>query len=159
VVSNVGQEREILNDLSGDYLYRNLLSYKGVRKPEQLQNLLQALAFQVGSEVSYNGLSRLLGIDKNTVMVYLDLLEKAFIIYRLNSFSRNQRNEINNGKKNYFHDNGIGNALIQTFNPIALRDDIGDLWENYMVSETLKKMLMPEIGRNYISGETLSSKK
>ncbi|SOE21295.1 hypothetical protein SAMN06298216_1768 [Spirosomataceae bacterium TFI 002] len=139
VVTKPGEEIEILNDLSGDYLYRDLLSFKGIRKPEQLQKLLQALALQVGSEVSYNGLSRLLEIDKNTVMNYLDILEKAFIIFRLSSYSNNPRNEISNGKKVFFYDNGIRNALIQSFNSINLRQDIGALWENYIIAERVKK--------------------
>ena len=139
VLNNKGQEREILNELSSSYLYKDLLSYQGIRKPQIIENLLTALAFQVGSEVSYNELSRTLGIDKATVENYISLLEKAFVVFRLQAFSRNLRNEINTSRKIYFYDNGIRNAIIANFNPIGLRSDIGALWENFLISERIKK--------------------
>ncbi len=104
-----------------------------------LETILRALAFQVGSEVSYNEVAQLTGVDKNTVASYIHLLELSYIIYPLNSFSRNLRNEIKTNRKIYFYDNGIRNALIQNFNPLALRNDTGALWENFLMSERLKR--------------------
>ncbi|MCP9766619.1 ATP-binding protein [Lacihabitans sp. LS3-19] len=139
VLNNAGSERETLYELSGSYLYKDLLSYQGIRKPQILEKLLTALAFQIGSEVSYNELSRTLEIDKATVENYISLLEKAFVIFRLNPLSRNLRNEINTSRKIYFYDNGIRNAIIDNFSPVALRTDIGALWENFLISERMKR--------------------
>jgi predicted AAA+ superfamily ATPase len=138
VVTNSDDAKTILRTLTNSYLYKDLLSYKGIRKPDVLQKLVQALALQLGSEVSYNELSRLVGIDKETVENYVDLLEKCFIVFRLSSFSRNLRKEIRKGKKIYFYDNGIRNAILSNFAPLSLRQDVGALWENFMVSERLK---------------------
>ena len=138
VIMNVGREKEILNNLASSYLYKDLLSYKGIRRPDLLDRLLKALALQIGSEVSYNELGKLLTVDKNTIMTYLDLLEKAYIIFRLNPLSRNLRKEISTSRKIYFWDNGIRNALIANFNPLNLRNDTGPLLENFMISERKK---------------------
>ncbi len=138
VVMNLGEEKEILQQLSSSYLYKDLLSYQGIRKTDLIEKLLKALAFQVGNEVSYNELSQLLGVDKNTINHYINLLEKAFIVYRLPSYSRNTRNEIRNNRKIYFYDNGIRNAIIANFQPLGLRQDVGALWENFLMSERLK---------------------
>jgi predicted AAA+ superfamily ATPase len=138
VIMNQGKEKEILNNLASSYLYKDLLSYKGIRKPDLLDRLLRALALQIGSEVSYNELGNLLGVDKNTIVTYLDLLEKAYIIFRMNPLSRNLRKEISTSRKIYFCDNGIRNALIANFNPLNMRNDTGPLWENFMVSERKK---------------------
>ena len=138
VITSTGQETEMLKQISDSYLYKDLLSYKGIRKPEVLMKLLKALAFQCGNEVSYNELSNILQIDKNTVSNYIDLLEKAFIVYRLQPFSRNLRNEISTSRKIYFYDNGIRNALVANFNPLSLRQDTGALWENFLMSERIK---------------------
>jgi uncharacterized protein len=138
VIMHKGNETEILLQLSESYLYKDLLQYQGIRKPEILGKILQALALQVSSEVSFNELSNLLQIDKNTVSNYIDLLEKAFIIFRLTPLKRNLRNEINSGRKIYFFDNGIRNSLIANHNPLALRIDAGALWENFLVSERRK---------------------
>lgn len=138
VINHPGKETEALQQLTNSYLYKDILALGNIRKPEILERLLQALALQVGSEVSYNELAQLLQIDKNTIMVYLDLLEKAFIIFRLRSFSRNLRNEIKNNRKIYFWDNGIRNIIIANLNPIELRQDKGALWENFLVAERLK---------------------
>lgn len=113
-------------------------SQTGIRKPELLEKLLQALALQVGSEVSYNELAQLLDIDKATVAKYIDLLEQAFIVFKLNSFSRNPRNEIKNNRKVYFWDNGIRNMVINNLNPLNLRTDKGALWENFLIVERMK---------------------
>jgi len=105
-----------------------------------LEKLLQALALQIGNEVSYNELSQLLGIDKNTVSTYIDILEKAFVVFRLKSFSKNLRNEIKTNQKIYFCDTGIRNTVIGNFNPLNLRQDKGALWENFLISERIKKL-------------------
>ena len=138
VVTDPAHAIQTLTMLTNNYLYKDILSYKGMRKPDVLQRLLQALALQVGSEVSYTELSRTIGIDKVTVENYIDLLEKCFVIFRLSSFSRNMRTEIRKGKKVYFYDNGIRNALIRNFAPTHLRQDTGMLWENLMMSERMK---------------------
>ena len=138
VITSPGQEIKILNTLSGSMLYKDLLIFKGIRKPDLVENLLRALALQVGQEVSFNELSSLLQVDKNTVITYINLLEQAFIIFRLQPLSRNLRNEISTSRKIYFFDNGIRNSLIANFNPLNLRNDVGALWENFLVSERMK---------------------
>lgn len=139
VVTQPGFARDILINLVNNYLYKDLLDYRGIKKPDVLMNLVRALALQVGSEVSYNELSRLVGVDKLTVESYINLLEKCFIVFRLNSFSRNLRNEIKKSKKIYFLDNGIRNAVLANFAPIENRTDTGALWENLMVAERIKR--------------------
>ena len=131
--------RRTLMTISNSYLYKDLLSYDGVRKPALLQNIVRALALQVGSEVSYNELAQLVGADKTTVEKYVDLLEKCFVVFRLPSYSRNLRNEIKKGKKIYFYDNGIRNAVLSNFATPEFRTDMGALWENFLVSERLKR--------------------
>ena len=140
VITYRGDEPTVLNELTSSYLYRDLLEYNGIRKPELIYKLLTALAFQLGNEVSLNELSRLLEVSKETVSTYLDLLEKAFIIFRLNPLSRNLRNEINTNRKFYFYDNGVRNAVIGDYKPLALRNDTGALWENFIVSERIKQL-------------------
>ncbi|MCB9267816.1 MAG: ATP-binding protein [Lewinellaceae bacterium] len=139
VVLNAGQEREVLNQLATSYLYRDIFTFQELRKPELLDKLLKALAFQIGSEVSYNKLAEVVSSDISTVQRYIDLLEKTFIVFRLQAFSRNLRNELKRTRKIYFYDNGIRNSIIGDFRPINLRDDIGGLWENFLVSERLKR--------------------
>lgn len=139
VVTDVSEARRCLVNLTNDYLYKDLLSYKGLRKPDVIQKLVRALALQLGSEVSYNELSGLLGVDKVTVETYINLLEKCFVVFRLDSFSRNLRNEIRKGKKIYFYDCGVRNAVLSNFAPLELRNDVGALWENLMVSERVKR--------------------
>ncbi len=138
VVTSVGDERAILQQLSGSYLYKDILTFGGIRRPELLDKLLVALALQIGNEVSYNELSRTLQIDRATVESYIGLLEKAFIVFRLGPFSRNLRTEISSSRKVYFYDNGIRNAILADFKPLALRADVGGLWENFLVSERQK---------------------
>lgn len=138
VINNRSNAYEVLKQLASSYLYKDVLSLAGIRKPEVLEKLLKALALQLGSEVSYNELSNLLGIDKLTVAKYIDILEKSFIIFQLNSFSSNQRNEIKNNRKIYFYDNGIRNMIIHNLNPLELRNDTGALWENFLISERIK---------------------
>ena len=138
VVNNAGEEREVLTDLVGSYLYKDIFSFQDVRKPEVIEQLLQALALQVGSEVSFNELGRLLGLNSMTVQRYIDLLEKSFVVFHLRSFSRNVRSELKKSRKIYFWDNGVRNAIIGDFKSLGLRPDVGALWENYVISERLK---------------------
>ena len=139
VVTEPGDAKRTLMTLTNNYLYKDLFAYKGIKKPELIQKLVRALALQLGSEVSYNELSSLLGVDKSTVENYINLLEKCFVVFRLDSFSRNLRNEIKKGKKIYFYDNGVRNAVLSNFAPLELRNDVGALWENLMVSERVKR--------------------
>lgn len=138
VLNNPGTETEILFNLAESYLYKDIIAFQEIRKPEFVQKLLQALALQVGSEVSYNELSNLLQIDRKTIIHYVDILEKAYVISRLPSFSRNLRNELSSKIKIYFYDNGIRNALINDFKPMEARTDVGALWENFIISERIK---------------------
>ncbi len=138
ILTSPGEERRTLQELSSSYLFKDLLAFKGIRRPEVLEKLLRVLALQVGSEVSYNELSRLVEIDKITVENYIRLLEQAFVVFRLLPLSWNLRNEINTSRKVYFYDNGIRNALIGNFSPLALRSDVGALWENFLISERMK---------------------
>ena len=114
------------------------MSYGGIRKPEILEKLLRALAFQIGSEVSYNELAQLLGIDKKTVSNYIDLLCQAYVVFKLPSFSENLRNEIKTNQKIYFYDTGVRNMIIGDLNPLEVRQDKGNLWENFLIAERLK---------------------
>jgi uncharacterized protein len=139
VITRQGEEKEVLSLLSDSYLYKDLLAYEKIKKPSLLATLLKALALQLGNEVSYNELAQIVGADKQTVETYIDLLEKTYIVYRLNAFSRNVRNELKKSKKIYFFDNGIRNAIIGNFAPLNNREDKGALWENYLISERWKK--------------------
>lgn len=139
VVSTPGDEHSILKELTNSYLYRDILSLDSISKPDKLTRLLQALAFQIGSQVSYNELGQLVGLDSKTVERYVDILEKSFIIFRLGSFSRNLRNELKASRKIYFWDLGIRNAVIGNLAQIENRNDIGELWENYAISERMKQ--------------------
>ncbi|MBQ9092808.1 MAG: ATP-binding protein [Prevotella sp.] len=138
VLKHTGNTREILMNLSDSYLYQDLLPMEGIRRPVILEKLLVALALQIGSEVSYNELAQTVGTDSKTIEKYIGLLERCYIVFRLPALSRNVRTELKKGKKIYFYDNGIRNALIQNFNPIAVRQDMGALWENFFVSERKK---------------------
>jgi predicted AAA+ superfamily ATPase len=139
VVNQPAKAKEIIIELSESYLYKDLFMWGGLKKPEKITKLLQALAFQVGSQVSFHELSQLVGLDKETIEKYIDILEQCFIIFRLNSFNRNLRNELKKSRKIYFYDTGVRNAILRDFRPIGERQDIGALWENYIVSEIWKK--------------------
>ena len=138
VVSNPGEEEERLKLICHSYLYKDVLLWERLHKSDKFVRLLQALAHQIGSQVSFNELAEICSMDPKTVEKYVNLLEQAFVIFRLPSFSRNLRNELKSSRKIYFYDNGIRNAIINNFNPIALRSDVGFLWENFLVSERLK---------------------
>jgi predicted AAA+ superfamily ATPase len=140
VVSNPGDERNVLREISDSYLYKDVLSWERIKKPEKLVKLLQALAMQIGSQVSYTELGQLCGLDGKTVEKYLILLEQCFVIFRLGSFSRNLRNELKFTRKIFFYDNGIRNALLSDFAIAENRRDIGALWENFLVAERRKKL-------------------
>jgi len=138
VINTPDKARPSLLELVNNYLYKDILSLQEIRKPVMLEKLLVALALQIGGEISYNEVAQTIGSDPKTVERYIDLLEKCFVVFQLNAFSRNLRNEIKKGKKVYFYDTGIRNALIKNFSPIALRQDTGALWENFLVSERKK---------------------
>ena len=140
VLNNVGDEIGILRNLVNSYLYKDILSFADIRKPEVLEKLVQALALQVGSEVNYAELAQIVNVDKKTISKYIDILQKGYIIFKLSSFSRNIRNEIKANKKIYFYDNGIRNMVIGNFNPLELRTDKGALWENFLISERIKQI-------------------
>lgn len=148
VVTNTGNEKRVLREIYNSYLYKDILKFDQIKKPEKVTKLLQALAFQIGNEVSYHELSKTVGIDNQTVEKYIDILEKAYIIFRLTAFSRNARKEIVKGRKIYFVDNGIRNAVIANFKLPELRQDIGALWENYLVSERFKFLKYNDIWAN-----------
>ncbi len=138
IVTSPGHEAELVKLLAGSYLFKDLLILEGIKKPALLENIVKALALQLGSELSFHEIGQLTGADSHTVERYIDLLEKAFVIFRLPAYSRNVRNEIKKGKKIYFLDNGIRNAVIGNFLPLTNRTDTGALWENYLISERLK---------------------
>lgn len=148
IVNNPGEEEARLKQLVSSYLYKDILTWERIQKPDKMERLVQALAFQVGSEVSFNELGQLTGLDNETTEKYIDLLEKSFIIFRLGSLSRNLRNELKKSRKFYFYDNGLRNAVINQFSPATLRQDIGGLWENFVMSERVKYLTYQEINCN-----------
>ncbi|MGM9841719.1 MAG: ATP-binding protein [Candidatus Limisoma sp.] len=140
VVRNPGEERIILKELADSYLYKDILSIDGILKPEKLVKLLKALAYQIGSQVSYNEVGMLVGLDSKTVEKYITILEKSYIIFRLTSFARNIRNELKMSRKIFFWDLGIRNAVIGNLTQIESRQDVGALWENFVIAERMKML-------------------
>lgn len=140
IITNPIDAKEHIKLIANSYLYKDLFILDQVSKPVLLQKIVKALALQVGSEVNTNELSKLLQVDNKTIEKYIDLLEKAFVIFKLPALSNNVRNEIKKGRKIYFYDNGIINAVTGNFNPLAQRTDIGSLWENYIISERIKDL-------------------
>lgn len=138
VVTSPGDEQDVLRELSNSYLYKDILSLDNINKPDKLSLLLQALARQIGEQVSYNEVGQLIGLNPKTVEKYIDVLEKSFILFRLGSLARNLRNELKVSRKIYFWDLGIRNAIIANFQQVELRNDIGALWENFAITERLK---------------------
>ncbi|MGD2035234.1 MAG: ATP-binding protein [Bacteroidales bacterium] len=139
VINHPGEEKTILKLLTDSYLYKDILMLENIKKPEKIVRLLQALSYQIGSQVSFNELGQLCGLDNKTTEKYITLLEKAYVVFRLGSFSRNLRNELKFSRKIYFFDLGIRNALISDYTLAENRPDIGALWENFLVAERLKK--------------------
>lgn len=138
IVTSPGNEQAMLKQLANSYLYKDILTWERIQKPDKLEKLVQALAFQTAQLISYNELGQLCGLNAETVEKYINLLEKAFIVFRLPAFSRNLRNELKKSYKIYFYDNGLRNAVINQFNPVNLRNDTGQLWENWFISERMK---------------------
>lgn len=157
-ISDELEKEEYLIELAGDYLYKDALEYQEVRNPEQLRKLLVALALQISQEVSLPELANIVGIDQKTVMRYLDLLEKSYVIFRLPALSRNMRKEISKSRKIYFYDLGIRNALIKNFNTYDLRQDKGHAWENFLVSERFKRDTYLKESKNYYFWRTYDQK-
>jgi predicted AAA+ superfamily ATPase len=148
VVTSAGKERKVLKEITNSYLYKDILKFDNIKKPDKLIKLLQALAFQVGNEVSYNELGKIVSLDNQTVEKYIDILEKAYVVFRLGAYSKNLRKELKMGRKIYFYDNGIRNAMIANFTLPELRQDIGALWENFLISERKKYLHYNEIWAN-----------
>jgi predicted AAA+ superfamily ATPase len=142
------QRKEYLKNIVHSYLLKDILMVDGIKNASKMKELLQLISFQVGSEVSYEELGKRLSMSKNTVEKYLDLLSKTFIIFRLGSFSRNLRKEVTKAGKWFFYDTGIRNALIGAFNSLVMRQDIGSLWENYLMSERIKKNLNTGVNKD-----------
>ena len=140
VLNNRESARNVLLELVNSYLYKDLLAFGGIRKPEIIQKLVQALAYQVGQEVVYKEIGDLIKLDPKTISGYIDILEKAYVVFRLPAFSRNLRNEIKNNRKVYFYDNGVRNSVIGKLEPLPGRQDIGALWENFLISERIKQL-------------------
>jgi predicted AAA+ superfamily ATPase len=138
MMENDANKMEYLKDMVNSYLLKDILAIEDIRNSGKMKDLLRLIAFQTGNEVSYDELGKQLSMSKNTIEKYLDLLSKVFIIYRLGAYSKNLRKEVTKAGKWYFYDNGIRNALISNFNPIVLRQDIGQLWESYLISERIK---------------------
>lgn len=149
IITNPIDAKEHIKLIANSYLYKDLFILDQVSKPVLLQKIVKALALQVGSEVNTNELSKLLQVDNKTIEKYIDLLEKAFVIFKLPALSNNVRNEIKKGRKIYFYDNGIINAVTGNFNPLAQRTDIGSLWENYIISERIKLLNIQQGEVNY----------
>lgn len=140
VVTSKGEEKDVLSDLTSSYLYKDILALDNLRSANKITRLLQALAYQIGRQVSYNELGQTVGMDSKTVEKYIDILEKCFVVFRLGSFSRNLRNELKTTRKIYFWDLGVRNAVISNFQPVENRSDAGEMWENFVIAERLKHL-------------------
>ena len=149
IVTNKGSEEQLLKFLSESYLYKDIFLFRGLKKPEKILELLKLLAWQIGNEVNYNELSKILKIDNQTVESYITMLEQSFVIYKLNAYHTNQRNELKKSKKIYFNDLGIRNALINDFRPIEIRNDNGNLFENFVINEMRKQNEYQQIYANF----------
>ena len=144
-LGNDQERKRYLHDLVSSYLLKDILAFDGIQKSKKLIDLLILLAFQIGKEVSHEELARSLQLSRSTIEKYLDLLEQVFVIFNIRGFSRNLRKEVTKTSHYYFFDNGIFNALINNFNPLTQRNDVGQLWENYLVIERLKKQQYQEL--------------
>lgn len=143
------RKTDYLRDIVGAYLLKDILAIDGLKNSSKMKDLLRLIAFQLGNEVSYDELGKQLGMSKNTVEKYLDLLSKVFVVYRLGAYSRNLRKEVAKAGKWYFYDNGIRNAVIGNFNPLSIRQDVGALWENYLISERIKANYNNSLGKEF----------
>lgn len=143
VINNLGDEKDVLKELTNSYLYKDIMEENNIAKPDKLVKLLQALSWQIGSTVSTNELSQLVGIDAKTIDRYIDVLQKNYIIYTLPSYANNLRNELKFSKKIYFYDMGIRNAIIGNMSPISMRqpEEVGHMWENFIITERIKRNL------------------
>lgn len=149
IMDSFGGKTDYLRDIVGAYLLKDILSIDGLKNSGKLKELLRLIAFQLGNEVSYNELGKQIGMSKNTVEKYLDLLSKVFVVYRLGAYARNLRKEVSKAGKWYFYDNGIRNAIIGNFNPLSIRQDVGALWENYIISERIKANYNNGLGKEF----------
>lgn len=138
VVTNPGNEKIILKELSESYLYKDCLALDSIKKSDKIISLAKALAMQIGNQISYSGIGQIVGLDSKTTEKYINILEQCFIVFRLGSYAKNMRNELKNSKKIYFWDLGIRNAIIGNFTPIESRTDRGEMWENFAIAERLK---------------------
>lgn len=157
-LKSISSKQEYLKELVSSYLIKDILAFEGVRKSKKMIDLLILLAFQIGQEVSHAELGTQLSMSRDTVERYLDLLEKTFVLVNIRGFSRNLRKEVTKTSRYYFYDNGIRNALINNFNPLSRRDDQGDLWENYLVMERIKKQHYESIWSNNYFWRTYDQK-
>jgi hypothetical protein len=148
VITQKGQQRDILLELTNSLLYKDIFTLENIKKPTNFERLVQALAFQIGQEVSINELSQISGLDFHTVERYISLLEKSYVIFQLSPFSRNLRNEIKKSRKIYFFDNGVRNSVIKQFSTLELRNDVGALWENFLMAERKKVLEYNRIATN-----------
>ncbi|MGB0880734.1 MAG: ATP-binding protein [Polaribacter sp.] len=147
-LKNWKDKQDYLQEIINDYLLKDILIFQNIKKADKIYNLLRLLAFQIGNEVSLNELGNQLQISKNTVENYLDLLTKVFVIFKVEGYSKNLRKEVTKSNKWYFYDIGIRNAIIKNFNVLQNRNDIGQLWENYLIVERLKKQEYQKISAN-----------
>ena len=143
--ANEARRRRTLKSLCSAYLFKDVLKWQNLKNSDMLGKLVKALAFQLGNEVSFNEIGNLIGMDNETVESYIERLEKAFVVFRLPAFSRNARNELKKSKKVYFHDTGIRNAVLGNFLPLDSRDDVGHLFENYLIAERMKRNRLDEL--------------
>jgi predicted AAA+ superfamily ATPase len=143
------RKADYLREIVAAYLLKDILTVDGIKNSNKMKELLRLIAFQAGSEVSYEEIGQQLGMSKNTVEKYLDILSKVFVIYRLGAYSRNLRKEVTKAGKWYFFDNGIRNAIIGNFTPIAIRQDVGALWENYTIGERMKSNYNNNLGKEF----------
>ena len=143
------RKTDYLRDIVSAYLLKDILAIDGLKNSGKMKDLLRLIAFQLGNEVSYDELGKQLGMSKNTVEKYLDLLSKVFVVYRLGAYARNLRKEVAKAGKWYFYDNGIRNAIINNFNPLSIRQDVGALWENYLISERIKANNNEGLGKEF----------
>ena len=149
VILKAEEQKQTIKNITQSYLFKDVFTYKDLKKPEILEKLVKALALQIGNLVTYNEISQLLKVDVETVQRYIDILEKSYVIFRLPSFQRNMRNELSKSRKIYFYDLGVRNAIINNFLPLNRRTDVGSMWENFLIVERIKNNFNAEQFFNY----------